>query len=1289
MDLKYVLLTIIKILISTGLVIHAQGNSLMGGHLDNKNYTEENYAYDYDYTDSLESTTAKINQSHNSIPAQSEEIPDPSALVRPGYNLPDDIFNEGKPFYVEKDPSTGKIDFNHKSTSTKNNDSNDDDVDDYVDDTPSDDVYDKKNIDRKDGNIDNYGSHRYNAVNQLTTNFHDFLNLPVRYNPEKYVPPLMSSPYASTKIQGSVNKYHNHKDTFGVPKTTTTKRPTANPTYYTTGSYFTPRTTQRTMATTPVATTTTRPTTMKIYPEITTKSVSLLNSDMSHPSFNEEYDYYDSSTEVTHEIKSNNKLTTPDVKHIYLTSTITPSTSTSRVLSLFEQLFGSYDEMTSTEEPKTTSAPINPPPKIPDNTFITTTPKIEKILTTKNYPNIHAGPPSLQTEASTDLDTNYEYNDEDDYNNPKLTDNIAVENNVHAEETLKVQPLDVKFEKTSPINNFHNVQKNTTIKIKEQVTTVKPTSSSELYSSKTEPATIPIFFTSTKATTTTTTIPSTTTTTTTQATTSRVTSLPLGDNHINAPVHRDPIIVATQNLREKLNSEKVKHETHPQLTVQLPFPQNQQRPINSLVPSTSNIHIAPDQDTVSFVVGQHQSVGGPGQYVGVALKESPYDGNPFRPLYGHEASYSSNSDTNGPQIAFKPQTHEIAGSSVTIQPHQNSEASLAIGMPISGIKQIKGQVMDDSIDHDDKVQFPQESVNKIIFPEENKILKPNSIPSRFEQKLPVPTPTREVLKLHSNPITHQLPSDLTPPLEKDILPVRYEPSERPVRPPWDPRPGHFYNGKPEYVRPPRPRPEVAYKRIDNLPNILPQFRPNLKHYHSHGSPYIFDQRFNRQPLLERPSNRPIGYFEKMLPPVRPPPHTYPQKNVLKNSPPQIEERRPIALALQSLDNQTPIAEDRIMNEDPRPVETQNSPELNLYQTPPNIQIANKRHSIANEEVETLQMIQAKTEKEKEKPERLPIKEVDGETLKILAQEATRNTTNNKTIYRVYPVEAGINMDNSKDSEGVIVGTRGELPLPPSKIENDFNFQNHDRNDAPILKPHPKPPTFPTKSDFPYPLERPDSVLGHSNVPDNKLDDGPDNYNQWNNIGENTESRIVTGGKNKYNSNQISVTLKTYTEKPIAIAYTPTDPSMSSDKYSMPNYGSPVIPEIRPGVIENIEPNLKKKYQAPIIVSHHTYSNHKSDADVDSSLPDQQDFQAPFQASVNVDSAVNQGWSVVRDRGKPASSDDTETTTIPLATTSEFDMENFKPQLIGGFQPLYSYPEAVEKKQLSIPERQEK
>ncbi|RZC40578.1 titin, partial [Asbolus verrucosus] len=1249
MELKYVVLTIIKILISVpGILLYqsilTDGATLMGGHFDNKN-------------SSVNSTDSEITDYHNNqeiitnSTVTSEEIPNPSPLVLPGYNLPENIFNKGKPFYLEKDPLTGKVDFDSKTSSLKL----DDDLYDYVEEEPGSNIYDKANIDRKDGSL---GSHRPSDVNQLTPNFHDFLNLPVKYNSDKYVYPLISSSYANTKIQGNVNKYYNHKD-YNVK--TSTYKPTVSPTYYSsTKNYFSESKT--TPSTTTTTTTTTPKTTTPVY--LTSTFPNLMNSPINHPSFHEDFeDYYD-ETEKPSETFS----TTKNIDNIYLTTKAPTTTTTRRIMSIFEQLFGDYEEtIATTEKPKSPPLPslftnlaLNKSKTKYDSEVKTEKPSYTT-PSHQHFVNSHAGP-NILSGSNMGLESNsYEY--EDEYSDKlEHEDSLAVESKplkeiqitekstvfteapttistklstVSSTVTTTTQPSSTKSQEYFYDYNYENKDNQT---VKPSVSIVIPT----------KPPTSTV----------------------------KVTSLPLGENHVSNLNNRQPIIVATQNLREQLNNERV-----------LPRPFGFEKPAQQ-PPSTSNVHIAPDQDMVSFVVGNHQNVDG-GQYVGTSLKESPYDSNPFRPLYGQQAEYSK--DTVSYTIQTSPEVYKpiqnfpaVASSSVTIQPQKNSEASLAIGVPVSSIKQVPGQVVDEKLEIDnEKIEFPKGTGTKVVFPDDKMSTAANLLPPP-PQPLP-PTPNREVLQLNSKPMYHQLPSDLTPPKEKEVIPLSSSTRLDRPRPPWDPRPGHFHSGKPEYVRPPRPPPEIPFRRIDNLPNILPQFRPNVK---PNGPPLYL----NRQPLLDRPSNRPVGFFEKLQPP--PPPKNLHNLRKIPPPPQTLEQIRPA------------VAEDRIINEAPKkPIQDH----FSFYQTPPKVVLQNRRIANLDGDVETLQMIQAKKAEKKDILVEVVTDKNDGGT--------------DKPLYVVYPVNTPpIKLDvmDANKKENVVIGTRAELPLPPSKIGQNFDYEQNpilnpkDRNDAPVLKPHPRP-TFPIKSDFPYPLERPDPSVLNPAVPEtpsnngNNLDES-DNFvssNQWNTIGENIESRIVTGLKSQ-NSNQISVTLKTYTEKPIAVAYTPTEPHdrYDPDKYSMPNYASPVIPEIRLGTADNAEiGHGKPDNEFTVSAVMHTHpqidvgiknkqkypednlgQNHKSDTDASSIH--QLDFQAPFQASVNIDS-MSQGWSVVRDKNKSTTEIGEEVTTLPLATTSEFDIENFKPQLIGGFKPIYNFPEEPSKvKDAEVSEREE-
>ncbi|KAK5640420.1 hypothetical protein RI129_011231 [Pyrocoelia pectoralis] len=1122
MELKYIIMTIIKILISVPCILMVQNAKVMAASLVG-GYFNNNDSSSFPSEAPITSTYPREKQMQfddNPDYVSNEEIPDPSALILPGYNLPDNIFNKGKPFYLEKDPVTGKVDFGSK-TSLSNVEEEEFD---YIDEEPSSDMYAKSNINRKDGSI---SSHKQSDVNQLTPNFHDFLNLPVKYNPEKYVYPLISSSYANTKIQGNINKYHNHKNDIVT---------TYKPTYYTIKTpYFNPNeldSDKKSSATTP-----------SLQNRFSSTIVTT-----AQPDYNEDI-----------------SLTTQNVNDVYLTTVkYSAPTTTKRILSIFEQLFGEYDEIT-TEDGRKSSPPIENLLQTKDKQEPSTT-EVHNILTGSE----------MGHEAA------YEY--EDDYGTipTEKQNNTAI---------FQTKPLKFEIQKTS--------------------TTLNPTTTLTTTTKKVQPIQEYDYeFETTQA-------PTTTSTEKTML----VTSMQLGEKHFSTANSRPPIIAVTQNLKEQLNKEKIPK----------PF---SYKPI----PNTNSIRILPNQNTVSFVVGNHQHVGGDyeQQYQG-----SPYDSNPFRPLVVEPegdkdtVSYIVQTKPVFSQSfaeALSPKNQEIGGSSINIQPIKTSEASLSIGVPVNTNLKIPGQVVDENLGNE-KIEFPKTGTGaKIIFPDqvEEKIstITPNLLPP----PLPTQSTNQDILHLNSKPMYHQLPSDLTPPNEQDEPPH----ADR-RRPPWDPRPGHFHNGKPEYLRPPRPQLKPTggeiYKRIDKLPNILPQFRPNAK---LSSGPHYFDNMKNgymRQPLLERPSNRPVLFFEKLMPPP-------PAKN------------------LHNL-RKVPMLEEELRNRNGE-VKRRDQYVFHQIQTPPPSIISNRRSGELT--IETLQMIQAKQlEKESKKTTT---------TLKTLDTD--------KPLYVVYPVNsAPIKLDalDTNKKETVVIGTRAELPLPPSKIKQEFAYESpQDRNDAPILKPHLKP-NYPMKTNFPYPLERPEASL--TTVIGNNLEE------------TDVEARIVNSKINYKNPNQISVTLKTYTERPIAIAYTPTEPYRkleNTEKYSMPNYASPVISEIRPtysndrkdseitvSTIMHAGPN----YHIPqFSVKKYVVENHKS-ADKED-MPTKLDFEAPFQASANID-GMTQGWTVIRktDKSKIDRSDQNdETTTIAIAATSEFDIENFKPELFGGFKPIYHFSDGV-------------
>lgn len=377
-------------------------------------------------------------------------------------------------------------------------------------------------------------------------------------------------------------------------------------------------------------------------------------------------------------------------------------------------------------------------------------------------------------------------------------------------------------------------------------------------------------------------------------------------------------------------------------------------------------------------------------------------------------------------------------------------------------------------------------------------------------------------------------------------------------------------------------------------------------------------------------------------------------------------------SLQNIRKLPPLEQEIKMRKSPSPDDVVQQEQFAFLQNPPKVPIANRRNS-EEPEIETLQMIQAKQIEKKEALQNT----IPATSFKtnLKGKDSTE-----KPLYVVYPVNsAPIKLDalDANKKETVVVGTRAELPLPPSKINHEFNYESpKDRNDFPILKPHPKPSSFPISSDFPYPLERPNFGDSNTNILDSK-------DNQWTSLEDINESRVVNGNKINYkNPNQISATLKTYTEKPIAVAYTPTESHKrldNTEKYSMPNYAGPVISEIYPGIRGDSEVTVGAVMRTDHVDKSPNLAIHYATSVETESTPEKLDFQAPFQASVNVD-GISHGWTVVRNDNKSnidrsdRNGDKDEATTIPIATTSEFDMENFKPQLFGGFKPIYSYPE---------------
>ncbi|XP_032595973.1 uncharacterized protein LOC6567881 [Drosophila grimshawi] len=123
-------------------------------------------------------------------------------VISNSYVLPNQIFNDGKPYYARQDPVSGQLDFTAKKPA---------------------------GIEPEVNEVLN-SKEKIVLSSSSTPNIHDFLNLPVKYSSSKFVYPLVSSSYANLKYQGSNKNYiTNKKPTMVVAPVT----PVVSNNYYT------------------------------------------------------------------------------------------------------------------------------------------------------------------------------------------------------------------------------------------------------------------------------------------------------------------------------------------------------------------------------------------------------------------------------------------------------------------------------------------------------------------------------------------------------------------------------------------------------------------------------------------------------------------------------------------------------------------------------------------------------------------------------------------------------------------------------------------------------------------------------------------------------------------------------------------------------------------------------------------------------------------------------------------------------------------------------------------------
>ncbi|XP_059621156.1 uncharacterized protein LOC132264844 [Phlebotomus argentipes] len=1083
----------------------------------------------------------------------------------PSYILPKHIFNEGKPFYVEKDPISGKLDFSAKKSAGLEN---------FISNVP-------------EGSKEKATDIHPLGPNEITPNFHDFLNLPVKYSSAKSVYPLVSSSYANLKYQGNNKNYvSNHKN-----YTTST---TSSPKYYTSSQKQS--TTTKLFSSTKPFTSTIRSTERPTTSSFTTTTLSS---------------------------------TTPSTTRV---STTTSSTTTTTPTTIFRR---------RPSVSATTPTPITTTP--PRRTYPSTTP----VYQTRPQTKPPRGP------------TKYEYT-------PK--------------------PL------------FEDLQKQSTVEVTRSTTPVPPSTASQPKVTSTSnspspsaPATIPVRFP-----------PNSDTAQSTDKKTMTLSDLfnSFSDDEIEES--DEEIATHSNAIQHESSSERIKEQPigHIKNSGGAQFHHDDyvkyevQRPNLNVMPyqpvsSMNNIVISPDQNSASFVLGSQQSVGessSAGIFVGSAEQAPIFD--------TQHSSQRPHGFTTMPSIQIKP--HEYKSTSVRFPSATDQQMEAFENAPVitgtynNEITIPNGHSAPVALPHHQIVVFPPNeklpvaTVNaelgstfdskqvgtRIVFGSDEPIQKPS------ENDFPNPQPT--------------LADNLTPPLEGSATHQRpnaipgnqyIQGFNRPHPPP------HFLYGPDGGHR--KSVPPVHRPMIDRpLPNILPQFRPNAKV--SHGHPYnkeVGVQRVspNRRPqdigihhpVPPPPPSFPIRrtplpnhFASKIAPGVRPIDfnHSEPHRRIYRLPPPRLPQGPipgPDRLYAQSLPPRKfidgfPVAQQHPSHPDSIPPPRGIVPppaydNENFFKLPPRSKLMerNDQERPKLEPVVTLQMMQ--TKKLLQGPGSSQAQNVTAAINVGQPNHGVKLGGSEKSpVYVVYPIKSG-----PETEDPIVIGQRGDqLPLPPSEISsmshNGGDYQNtpftiihHEQE--PILgsKYKPKPP----KGHFPYFMEQPDpksaGEMGKK-VPLTLQKVNEEHSHSMYNIGEEPMGPPA--------DQKISSTLTRVTDRPIAIAYTPTESNhfhrRPDDRFSMPNYGHAVISEIRETQTE--ASFVRDDHEYPLRNEHY-----------------QQDFQAPFFPSINLGTVTDPYRGLFARKIDRADVDvkETEFNSAELVT-KRFDLEAFQPEYLSGFKPIY-------------------
>ncbi|XP_029661312.1 uncharacterized protein LOC115234401 isoform X2 [Formica exsecta] len=1343
------------------------GEYLMGGHLDNNAGSQQSGKIENSSTLGRKTRLDDLDldlvaeESAVAIGATADTPTGDNDGDVPRYHIPYPFaFNGGKPFSLEKDPITGKIDFekappvkalNYTDHYREREDKESED-DDRVSDEK--DVYPerKKNKGKENEDV---------SPNEINTyaNFHDFLNLPVHYSSDKYGNdkyPLISSSYANTKVQSGANSYstYNHRpynlenDLYVRPIKNSYAPITKTSTHKTTAIDD-----DKAKRTSPPTITTSVPT------MITNSSRTMLSTSTKAPAITT---WKPSNTPIA--FHSIDRTEVENEKNLLPIEKLHASGHAE-----FHQNPSNVPMRTTndgTMMEKTQTAPLHKDHSNLDNFVLSHTKPETKPAQNEEYRD------SYDTYESSDGEGEGDGDGEGD--------------------------SDGNSEETDYFLPFKDLLKEIT---SESSTTTSPIASTAVTT------------TTTAATTTTTVTASSAGTTTTAAKTimpSRsVSSTPsaLRENALANSQPQFPMMPQHPIVPSSLNSDRRQSVTeryddiisHGYRPNPMPVKLEPNRiGAGTVIESTSNIVIPPDQDTVSFVLGNRQSVEGGYYSVGTAVGENLYGSlsdtdSTLWPLHndphsltmkgvkhGHSPAHSvtelpsparttqkwwppSPLKTSNEIEPMKSPSPLVAIASAIIQDTKNRSKEKDSGYVIFPNDETKDK---DAATTEERIVIVNEadgSIRELITPKTTTLTTTMATTTTNKTKLDVSATIGGDLP--------QLADDLIPPAESPRPPSYYynyqydvsrpDHSRLPQRSPLPPPPLRI---KPHSVPPLdaglRKRP---YSPDTKLPNILPQFRPNAKASHGHRGPDAIGTMPAgqgpsgtriRQPLpshlstSRRPLHPPSPSYLQRLNPPPPPIHAVrlafvPTSNVdnialphetestirTRLRPPHVapsisrvgleENAKLLAHGIGQAGIASKNSESRkedhgkseIVNERENEERYPEEPPM----TPPRPPLFPKRRTTDPPRVATLQMIQHHGElvgeigENDENDENDESDETDEPVESIFAHEAERRKSDNhdpaeipeQPVYVVYPVNTAVNIhpDDSNEKDGsVVVGTRGpHRPLPPDTLlQNDPAEEAHTvYNGKPLVA-----------LDFPYPLERPDptSVFPAASVKETPLlipskqrqqqqqqqqgsvvseqeKNGKDEHLDAVNVIPYLQDFLQTSNRKK-NDATISVTLhrtgsiataststaSTSTSTPIAYVYTPTHAP-----YSIHRLDEDVDDDDEDHADAAANVDVKQTVLLP--------SQQPSSSS--SSAPAPQNFMAPFVASISAETPSKNGWSVVvveppagAERRSDSDGGESKIVSSEIETQTEkneFDADNFKPQLFGGFKPIYEFP----------------